>query len=147
MHRLHHLRQRTVLLVPLALRALLPGVVARARHAQLLAHEVHGEEGLLRVNELELHVEPSFAKKAAAFFKKSRSIVSWRFSLRSRTSSSRSPPVNAPPAGFLPSAPSASRTQLRSADSVKSKSLATWGRFLLSSRTNRTASALNSGVK
>src|SRR5690349_17047306 len=106
-----------------------------------------GEEGLLRVDELELHVEPSFAKKAAAFFRKSRSIVSWRFSLRSRTSSSLSAPVNAPAAGFFSSPPSASRTQLRSADSVKSRSLATWGRLLLPSRTSLTASALNSGVK
>src|SRR5262249_42123538 len=64
---IHLFGQGPVRLVPLGLRALLPGVVARARHAQLLAHEVDGETGPLRTAALELHFEVSFAKKAAAF--------------------------------------------------------------------------------
>jgi len=50
-------------------------------------------------------------------------------------------------AGLGSSLALASLTQLRKADSVRSRSLATWGRGLVPARTRRTASALNSGVK
>jgi len=70
-HGHHLLGQLPVGLLPLGLRTLLPGGVARAQDAQLDAQELDGEVGLLRVDELELHVEPSFAKKAAAFLRSS----------------------------------------------------------------------------
>ena len=64
-----------------------------------------------------------FAKKAAAFFRMSRSIRSSRISLRSRASSSRSAVVR-PVLPFVRSARACS-THFRSADSVRSRSRAT----------------------
>src|SRR5204862_352099 len=65
----------------------LPGVEAAARHRELRAHELDGETRLLGLDERELHLLVSFAKKAAALFKKSRSIFSTRTSFRSACSS------------------------------------------------------------
>src|SRR5438445_4194244 len=125
-------------------RARLPGVEARARHLERAAEHPHREDGLLRGDEPESH-GVSFAKKAVAFFRMSRSIRSVRFSRRSRPSSSRSSVVSAPGVP-RPASISACRTQLRSAVSVRSSSRATVGTDLPLSRTSRTASALNSFV-
>src|SRR5207244_7115422 len=76
-------------------RTRLPGVEARARHLERAAEHPHREDGLLRGDEPESHGF-SFAKKAVAFFRMSRSIRSVRFSRRSRPSSSRSSVVSAP---------------------------------------------------
>src|SRR4029077_18705981 len=74
-------------------RAVAPGVVAAGGHAESGAHEADGELGLLRLDEGE-HPHRvgslSLAKKAAAFFNRSRSMRSVLFSERSRRSSSRS---------------------------------------------------------
>src|SRR6185312_12548087 len=84
-----------VLLVVRALWPLLPGVEPRPRHTQGPAQLRCSELGLLRGDERELHAF-SFAKKAAAFFRISRSSRSSRFSLRSRASSSFSSVVSVP---------------------------------------------------
>src|SRR5262249_28739509 len=76
------------------LRSLPPGVEAAARHAQTATQQIERMMRLLRRDEPEFH-RRSFAKKAAAFFKISRSSRRIRFSFRRRASSSRSPP--APP--------------------------------------------------
>src|SRR5436309_2817505 len=125
-------------------RARLPGVEARARHLERAAEHPHWEDGLLRGDEPESHGF-SFAKKAVAFFRMSRSIRSVRFSRRSRPSSSRSAVVSAPGAP-RPASISACRTQLRSAVSVRSSSRATAPMAFPLSRTTRTACALNSFV-
>src|SRR5712692_1803337 len=122
----------------------LPRVEARARDLQRAAQQPHREGGLLRGDEREPHAF-SFAKKAVAFFRMSRSIRSVRFSRRSCPSSSRSAVVSAPGVP-RPASISACRTQLRSAVSVRSSSRATVGTDLPLSRTSRTASALNSFV-
>src|SRR5690606_31618157 len=77
--------------LPRSLRRLprLPRVVAAPRDLEDLAHHADGKVGLLRRDHFEGgHV--SLAKKAAAFFKKSRSISTRFSSLRSRASSARS---------------------------------------------------------
>jgi hypothetical protein len=70
----------------------LPGVKARAADAEHTAKRLHGMLGLPRGDEpKDAHrLSPSLAKKAAAFFKISRSSRSTRTSRRSRRSSSRS---------------------------------------------------------
>src|SRR2546425_726454 len=122
----------------------LPRVETRARHLQRAAEQPDWKGGLLRRDEREPHAF-SFAKKAVAFFRMSRSIRNVRFSRRSCPSSSRSAVVSAPGVP-RPASISACRTQLRSAISVRSSSRATVGTDLLLSRTSRTASALNSFV-
>ena len=69
-----------------------PGVKARAADVEHAAHRLDRVLGLLRRDEPEDHhrVSLSLAKKAAAFFRISRSSVRIRFSRRSRRSSSRS---------------------------------------------------------
>src|SRR5579864_8883356 len=80
-------------------RSLPPCVVASWGHAKPLTHERDRERGLLRVDEPEYIQRahrprsPSLAKKTAAFFKRSRSMRSVRFSARKRRNSSRSPVV------------------------------------------------------
>src|SRR6185369_4253146 len=108
------------------------------------AQGADGEGHLLRGDEGELH-SLSFAKKVAAAFKMSRSIVSRLFSRRSRASSSRSAVVRAP-GGPFPASVSARLTHSRSAVSVKSKSTATCVMVRSPTLQSRTASALNSGV-
>src|SRR5262252_7351684 len=125
-------------------RARLPGVEARPRHLERPAQQPDREAGLLRGDEREPHA-CSFAKKAVAFFRMSRSIRSVRFSRRSRPSSSRSSVVSAP-VGPRPASTSPCRTQLRSAVSVRSSSRATVATDFPLSRTIRTAWALNSFV-
>ena len=77
---------------------------------------------LLRRDKPEPH-RLCFAKKAAAFFRISRSSCRMRFSLRRRLSSSRSAVVSAPALPFSGSARACS-TQFRSDDSVRSRSRA-----------------------
>src|SRR4051812_31955419 len=121
--------------------ALAPGVEAALRHAQHPAQRRHAVLGLLRPDERESHAF-SLAKKAAAFFKISRSSFRTRTSLRSRESSSRSSVVSAP-AGPRPASISACFTQLRSADTVRSRSRATSLIVLPLDQTSCTAFALN----
>jgi hypothetical protein len=87
------LRQPRIGQHPVGRRAALPVVKAGAVDAQHPAHHSDGVDGLLRCDERErLAYRPSlsFAKKAAAFARISRSIRSFAFSSRSRVSSSRS---------------------------------------------------------
>ena len=84
-------------------------------------HTLRLSSGLLRLDEREPHID-SLAKKAVAFFRMSRSIRSCRFSHRSRRSSSSSPVLTP---SRTPASTSNWRTQLRTADSVKSRSRAT----------------------
>src|SRR5215831_2534858 len=122
----------------------LPRIETGARDLEYATQHPHREAGLLRGDEPEPHGF-SFAKKAVAFFRMSRSMRSVRFSRRSRPSSSRSSVVSTPGAP-RPASTSAWRTQLRSAVSVRSSSRATVPTALPLSRTIRTACALNSFV-
>src|SRR3982751_3188686 len=70
-----------------------PRVVAARRDVECPTQLADLEGGLLRGDPGELH-DWCFAKKAAAFFRISRSVRSSRFSLRSRASSSRSAVVS-----------------------------------------------------
>src|SRR4051812_2381448 len=99
---------------------------------------------LLRLDELEAHF-PLLAKKAAAFRRKSRSIVVVFNSRRSRANSARSCEVSGP-LGLRFSSTSARFTQARSAVSVRSSSLATSPMLLPLARTSCTTSALYSLV-
>src|SRR5690349_3789425 len=101
-----------------------PRVVAAPGDLQQLAHHPHRKVCLLRFDQLKGY-ELSLAKKAAAFFRKSRSICNRWFSRRSRRSSSRSSTESSPSTpgrDFL----SASAIQRRSAVSVRSRSWAAW---------------------
>src|SRR5258705_4285639 len=122
--------------------AALGGVEAGAGHPQHPTQHRDGEGRLLRLDERELHAW-SLAKKAAAFFRMSRSIRSVRFSRRNCSSSLRSPLLRAP---VLRASRSASRTQSRNADSARSIARAAAATVLPSSRTSRTASALNASL-
>src|SRR6185312_8153848 len=108
---------------PFAARPLLPVVVAAAGDLQDLAKNGDRIVRLLRVDELEHHPF-SFAKKAAAFFKISRSISRRLTRLRSSRNSSRSPLLNTSGEAW-PVSSSARFTHSRSAVSVRSRSLAT----------------------
>src|SRR5207253_8576178 len=79
----------------LRLRPLQRGVEAAPGHLEASAQHGHRIVGLLRADEVEFQLL-SFAKKAAAFFKISRSTFSRSFSRRSRWSSSRSVSVLRP---------------------------------------------------
>src|SRR5262245_42436944 len=119
-----------------------PGIVATRRHVERPTQLADLEGGLLRGDPRKLHCW-CFAKKAAAFFRISRSVRSSRTSLRRRPSSSRSAVVSTP--GLpLPRSARARSTHLRSDDSVKSRSRAVAPTLLPSSSTSRTACALNS---
>ena len=83
--------QHAQLLVALGMRRFGPGVPrveATQRHVQRPTELRDRKTGLLRSNPGKLHAW-CFAKKAAAFFRISRSVRSSRFSLRRRRSSSR----------------------------------------------------------
>src|SRR5262249_8655334 len=125
------------------LQPLRPGVEAARRYPQGMAQHRYRVVDLLRRDEAVPH-RFSLAKKAVAFFKISRSICSRLFSRRSRCSSSRSAVVSSPRP--RPSSMSAWRTQLRTADSVRSRSRAISAIFLPPVRTSRTVSCLNSSV-
>src|SRR5579864_2612632 len=125
-------------------RTALPGEEATARHAQTTTENTDGMLCLLRRDEGKPH-RLCFAKKAAAFFRISRSSWTIRNSFRSRASSSRSAVVR-PVLPCVRSARACS-TQFRSDDSVKPKSRAAAATVLPSSRTSRTAPVLYSSVK
>src|SRR5262245_4910579 len=118
-----------------------PRVIPTRRDLQRPTELTHAEAGLRRVDPGELY-DWCFAKKAAAFFRISRSVRSSRFSFRRRASSSRSAVVRP----VLPCVRSARArlTQARSAVSVRSRSRAARPTLLPSSSTSRTAWALKS---
>src|SRR5439155_8066488 len=122
-----------------ALRTPAPGIEAWSRHVERLARDRDRTARLLRLDERELHAL-SFAKKAAAFFRMSRSNRSVRFSRRSCASSARSSVVR-PVLPLLRSA-RACFTQLARDDAVRSRSCATRETVLPSSKISRTAPAL-----
>src|SRR3954451_8946684 len=124
-------------------RAALPRVEAAARDLQTATQDRYRVGGLLRGDEPESY-RLCFAKKAVAFFKISRSSWRMRFSLRSRVNSSRSLVVR--PVRPCVRSARARLTQSRSAVSVKSRSRAAAPTVFPSSRTKRTALALNSSV-
>jgi hypothetical protein len=76
-----------VLLLAQAGRTFLPREEAALADPEDAAHPADREAGLLRFDEAEGHRLPSFAKKAAAFFKMSRSCFRTAFSRRSRFNS------------------------------------------------------------
>ena len=121
-------RQLAVTLRVSRLRPALPRVEAAARHPQTAAQQAERVVRLLRRDESESH-RRSVAKKAAAFFRISRSSRRIRFSLRRRAGSSRSAVVSP----VLPCVRSARAcvTHLRSAVSVRSRSRATCPRSCL----------------
>ena len=84
--------------------------------------------------------------RTAAFFRISRSLRSCRFSRRRRRNSSRSSVVSAS-AGPSPRSTEACLSQPRTADSVRSKSRATWPTERSPCSQSSTTSALNSLVK
>src|SRR5579862_657145 len=138
------LEQRGVGQLAIRRRASLPGVEAGARDAEHPAQLRDRVVGLLRCDESKQahRVSLSRAKKAAAFFKISRSCSSsftWR---RSRRSSSRSSLVNP---GCLPASTADCLTQIRndSDDTRRSLAISFSERPLL--RYNATASRRNSG--
>src|SRR6185503_13617267 len=122
----------------------LPRVEPRPRDLQRAAQQPDWKRGLLRGDERKPHGF-SFAKKAVAFFRMSRSIRNVRTSRRRRANSSRSSVVSAP-GRPRPASTSACRTHSRSAVSVRSSSRAIAPTDFPLSRTSRTVSALNSFV-
>src|SRR3954451_7658700 len=131
------LKQPLVLALAPRRRAVLPRVKARAADAQHAAHRLDRVLGPLRRDEPEDHrrVSLSFAKKAAAFLRISRSSVSVRTSRRSRRSSSRSSEVRP---SALPSSTSTWRDQFLSDCGEHPSSVASCGidrPLVLSSRT------------
>lgn len=80
--------QLIILLVPMALGPLPPGVIPAPGYSKHVAHLCHSECGAVSLDELEFHSE-RLAKKATAFFKMSRSSsASASFRFRRRISSS-----------------------------------------------------------
>src|SRR5204863_3411633 len=112
-----------------------PRIEPARRDLKTPAQDRDGVVGLLHRDEPKSY-RLCFAKKAAAFFRMSRSSARIRFSLRSRASSSRSAVVR-PVRPFVRSA-WACRTQLASEDGVRSKSRETAPIVLPSSNTSRT---------
>src|SRR5439155_7438879 len=122
----------------------LPSVEAGAADTEHAAERLHGVLGLPLGDEPEdaHRISPSFAKKAAAFFKISRSSRSTRTSRRSRRSSSRSSVVGP---GCSPTSIAAWLTQIRndSDETPRSCAISLSARPLR--RYNATASRRNSG--
>src|SRR3974390_2171833 len=79
--------KRFVAPAALTARSCQPGIEATPRDTERPAHPVHGPDSPVLRNEGELHVV-SFAKKAAAFFRMSRSAFSFATSRLRRTISS-----------------------------------------------------------
>src|SRR3954470_18075593 len=119
-------------------------MLPRAGETERTAHQRLRVVRLLRLDELEAHF-PLLAKKAAAFRRKSRSIVMVFSSRCSRANSARSCEVSGP-LGWRFSSTSARFTQARTAVSVRSSSLATSPMLLPLARTSCTTSALYSLV-
>src|SRR5713226_827607 len=137
-------RQTAVLPRPSAFGAIAPSIEPARRDTEMTAHERDWEVGLLRSNEREFHWF-SLAKKAAAFFRSSRSIRSSRFSFLRRASSSRSLVVSAP-GGPWPASICALFTHSPMSVWSTPRSRATSLLVLPALRTRSAAPALNSGV-
>src|SRR5215207_6552310 len=123
----------------------LPGIERGAVHSEHAAHDGDGIVGLLRSDkreQLAYRSSVSLAKKAAAFFRISRSIRSVWFSRRRRASSSRSSLLSPPRRS--PASAAACLTQLRNDTSEIPRSLAAWRIDLPVRRTSSIASRLNS---
>src|SRR5512132_2718283 len=120
------------------------GVGSGAGEPERSAHQRLRVVGLLRLDELEAHF-PLLAKKAAAFRRKSRSIVTVFSSRRSRAFSARSSLVSGP-CGSSRSSISARFTQARTLVSVRPSSRATAPAVLPLVRISLTTSALYSFV-
>ena len=116
----------------------------RPRNPKYPAQPRHRVIRPLRVDELECAHRVSLAKKAAAFFKISRSSLRIRFSRRRRSRSLRSGLVTP---SFLPRSTSACSTQRRTADAVRSSSRQMSGIDLPLDSISSTVRARNSGVK
>jgi hypothetical protein len=123
------------------LRSTTCGVEAAGRDLQVLTELGDWELGLLRVDPSEDYAW-CLAKRAAAFFKMSRSMRSSRLSFRNCASSARSSIVR-PVRPFVRSA-RACQTQLANENGVRSSSRATAPIVLPSSNISRTAPARNS---
>ena len=124
-------------------RPLLPRIKTAGGDAQRPTALGHRELGPLRGNPGKPYCW-CFAKKAAAFFKMSRSVRNSRFSFRSRANSSRSAVVR--PVRPCVRSAQARLTHSRSAVSVRSRSRAAAPTVLPPSSTKPTALALNSSV-
>jgi hypothetical protein len=122
----------------------LPSVVPRAGNAQDPTHQRNRKARPLRLDEpVCTHRVPSaLAKKAAAFFKKSRSCFRTLTSRRSLLSSSRSSVVSP---SRSPWSISAYLTQRLSDSSAMPSSLATCGKDFSEERKSRSACSRNSG--
>src|SRR5690606_18952087 len=127
-----------------ALRPIQPGVVARGRNLDHRAHQLHCKAASVVLDGSVLHL-CSFAKNAAARFKKSRSCVTRASSRRSRTTSSCSA-FTAP--RVLPAAPASrsSRIQRCSTLAFTPSSRATCVTGLPESFASRTACDLYSSL-
>lgn len=113
MDRLDLRGQREVLQRSLRRRSIPPGIKPAGRDTQQPAHRPDRIGGLIRFHEPEERREfgtVSCANQAAAFDNISRLSFSWRFSVRNRASSSRSPLVR--PSLRLPASRPAWATQL-----------------------------------
>src|SRR5436305_13537947 len=115
------------------------GVEAARRHVQVLTELGDWKLGPFRVDPGEDYAW-CLAKKAAAFFRMSRSMRNSRLSLRSCVSSARSSVVR--PVRPLVRSARACSTQLRNDDSVSPRSRAAAATVLPSSRTSLTAPIL-----
>src|SRR5687767_5993707 len=125
-----------------------PGVEARAADFQQPAQRGDVVVGLLPVDEGEpRHLVDSVTKKAAAFFRISRSVLSLAFSRRSRVSSARSSPVSgsSPLLSGSPRSARSALTQLPNVVSLICRSRATSAIVLPVARTSSTACSRKSG--
>src|SRR5690606_20245726 len=120
-----------------------PGMEARAGDIQRLAQPCHRPDVPVLRDESEPHIA-SLAKKAAAFFRMSRSAFSFATSLRSRSISCCSGFICPWPGKACCGSPPASRTHLRSTFSWRSRSRAACATETPRSFTSLTASSLNS---
>src|SRR5450432_172178 len=117
-----------------------PAIKSAAAHLQDSADYAHRPASAMFVDKSELH-GCSLAKNAAAFFKISRSIRSWAFSLRSRRSSAFSAPS---PLGARPASPENFSTQPRTLAGSTPRLLAASTMLYPCSLTSLTAESLNS---
>src|SRR5690606_31570424 len=120
-----------------------PGMEARAGDIQSVAQPCHRPDVPVLRDKGEPHIT-SLAKKAAAFFRMSRSAFSFATSLRSRSISSCSGFICPWPGKACCGSEANSRTHLRSTFSWRSRSRAACATATPRSFTNLTASSLNS---
>src|SRR6202007_224881 len=124
-----------------------PLVVPRARHLQQFAHPLDRVGGLLRLDHpVAFYRLCSETKKAAAFFKNSRSKRNSAFSRRKRANSARSSASSTAPVSPAAAAWRCRRTQRPSTCSPTPISAATCATGRPVSITRRAACSRNSGV-